>query len=226
MVNVDDVQVGISQLERAAKMGLVGAMISVYPPEDKAYYSPIYEPFGAAAQDLEMPLSLHIGTNRAVAGQASFDVGNITPASFCNVDYWVRMSVANMIYGGVFERYPGLQVGSIEMEVSWAPHFLERLDYNYLQRPQWDVWHRFQEDMLPSNYFHRNVFIGFQEDALGVQWRHIIGIDNLLWGSDYPHFESTFPRSREILEEILADCTEGEKVKIAGANCARVYHLD
>ena len=70
------------------------------------------------------------------------------------------------------------------------------------------------------------MFIGFQEDALGVQWRHIIGIDNLLWGSDYPHFESTFPRSREILEEILADCTEEEKVKIAGANCARVYHLD
>ena len=62
--------------------------------------------------------------------------------------------------------------------------------------------------------------------ALGIRDRHIIGVDNLMWGSDYPHAESTFPRSREILEEILADCTEEEKAKIVGGNAKRVYHLD
>jgi predicted TIM-barrel fold metal-dependent hydrolase len=51
-------------------------------------------------------------------------------------------------------------------------------------------------------------------------------VDQLQWGSDYPHVESTFPRSREIIEDILADCTEEEKAKIAGENAARVYHLD
>ena len=114
----------------------------------------------------------------------------------------------------------------MEHELSWVPHFLERLDYTYSQRASGMSGHRFKEDLLPSDYFHRNVFLGFQEDALGIRLRDIIGVDNLQWGSDYPHQESTFPRSREILEEILADCTEEEKGKIAGGNHARVYNID
>ena len=114
----------------------------------------------------------------------------------------------------------------MEHELSWIPHFLDRLDYTYTQRTQNGVWYRYKEDMLPSDYFHRNVFLAFQEDALGIRDRDIIGVDNLLWGSDYPHSESTFPRSRQILEEILVECTEEEKSKITGENAARVYHLD
>ena len=80
--------------------------------------------------------------------------------------------------------------------------------------------------MMPSDFFHRNVFVGFQEDALGLKLREIIGVDNMAWGSDYPHQESTFPKTREILEEILADCTEEEKAKVVGGNAARIYHID
>jgi predicted TIM-barrel fold metal-dependent hydrolase len=99
------------------------------------------------------------------------------------------------------------------------------MDYTYTQRVGRPYWYHFKEDMLPSEYFYRNVFVGFQEDALGVRNRDVIGVDNMQWGSDYPHWESTFPRSRQILEEILADCTEEEKAKIAGGNAARVYNL-
>ena len=143
-----------------------------------------------------------------------------------NIDHWVRMSLSHMIFSGVFERYPDLRVGSIEMELSWAPHFLDRLDYNYTQRAIGDTSYRFKGDALPSDFFHSNVFLGFQEDALGIRDRHIIGVDQLLWGSDYPHVESTFPRSQQIIEKILADCTEEEKAKIAGGNAARLYNLD
>ncbi len=113
-------------------------------------------------------------------------------SALVNVDHWVRMSHARLTLSGVFERYPKLQVGSIEQEVSWASHFLERLDYIYTQRPQHGAY-RFTEDMLPSDYFHRNVFISFQENALGIRDRHFIGVDNLLWGSDYPHPNIPFP---------------------------------
>jgi predicted TIM-barrel fold metal-dependent hydrolase len=68
--------------------------------------------------------------------------------------------------------------------------------------------------------------VEFMEDRVGVRLRDIIGVDNIMWGSDYPHAESTFPRSRQILEEILRDCTDQEKAKIVGGNAARVYHLD
>ena len=226
MINVDDVQEGIREMERCAKMGLLGAMITCYPPEDRSYNSPEYEPFWAAAQDLGIPLSLHLGTNRLGLGQDRVDIEHVMPAFFCNPDHWTRMSLAHMIFTGVFERYPKLQVGSIEAELSWVPHFLDRLDYTYQQRARRDIWYRFKEAMLPSQYFHRNVFLGFQEDSLGIRLRDIIGVDNLTWGSDYPHHESTWPYSHQVLEEILADCTEEEKAKIAGGNAARIYNLD
>ena len=130
-----------------------------------------------------------------------------------------------MIYSGVFERHPKLQVGCVEHDLSWVPYFIDRLDYTYNQRTQDLTPYRFKEDMLPSDYFRRNVFLGFQEDSLGIRLRDLIGVDNLQWGSDYPHQESTFPRSREILEEVLADCTGEEKAKIVGGNAARVYKL-
>ena len=226
MLNLDVVEEGVKELERCAAMGLSGAMITVYPPEDRPYASSEYEPLWATAQDLGMPLSLHLGTVRPSPSQSFESVEKLGPARLTNVDYWVRMSLAHMIFGGVFERYPKLQVASIEMELSWVPHFLDRLDYNYTQRPPTGDWHAFKEEgVLPSDYFHRNVFLGFQEDSLGVRDRHIIGVDSLMWGSDYPHIESTFPRSRQILEEILVDCTEEEKAKIAGGNAARLYSL-
>ena len=225
MLNIDDIQVGVKEMERCAKLGFSGAMIPVVPPEGRGYHLPEYEPLWAAAQDLNLPLSFHVLTNRPGPGQEQADVDSITRAFAANRDHWIKMSIGHLVYEGVFERYPKLQVGSVEFELGWIPHFIEQLDYTYTQRPQRPQWYRFKEDMLPSDYFHRNVFVGFQEDELGIRLRDMIGVDSLQWGSDYPHMESTFPRSQQILEEILVDCTEEEKAKIAGGNAARVYKV-
>ena len=148
-------------------------------------------------------------------------------------DLWTSRieSLGDIIFSGVLERYPKLQVGAAEYDLSWAPYFLDRIDYTYTQvgldvGSIYRLAERFKEDMLPSDYFHRQVFLSFQEDGLGIRLRDIIGVDNLQWASDYPHTEGTFPRSREILEEILSDCTEEEKAKIAGGNAATIYHLE
>src|SRR4030095_4679059 len=66
----------------------------------------------------------------------------------------------------------------------------------------------------------------FQEDAIGIRLRDVIGVDNMMWGSDYPHSESTFPQSRKILAEILDGVRDDEQAKIVGGNTARVYHFD
>ena len=225
MLNVDDVTGAIGELERCARLGLRGAMITVYPPENRSYDSPEYESLWAAAQDHEMPLSLHLGTTRATPARPYLGMMGAKPSDRANTDHWVRMSLSDMIYSGVFERYPRLRVGAIELELAWVPHFLQSLDYTYTQRPPGDVWPRFEAGMLPSDYFHRNVFVSFQEDALGIRLREIIGVDNLMWGSDYPHFESTFPRSQQVLEEILDGCTNDDRAAIAGSNAARVYKI-
>ena len=224
MVNVDDVADGTQELERAANLGLAGAMISVTPI--LSYSHPAYEQFWAAAQDLEMPISLHTGTMRWNPGADTSSAPAAIVSDSPNRDHQPRECLYGMISTGVFERYPRLQVGVVEFEVSWAPYFMNRIDDRYLARAVGVHGDRFKNDMLPSDFFRRNVFIGFQEEDLGIQLRHHIGVENLLWGSDYPHAESTFPRSREILERILEGVPEGEKAKIAGENTARLYRFD
>lgn len=227
LINLDNVQEGVEELQRSRRMGLVGALIPAYPWLERPYSSAEYEPFWAAAQELEMPLGLHIATNRPGADQLHGfqDIDTLTPSFLANTDHWVRMSLGDMIFSGVFERFPRLMAGTVEQELSWIPHFLDRIDYTYTQRARRDYWHRFQGDALPSDFFRRNVFCSFQEDALGVRDRNIIGVETLMWGSDYPHQESTWPKSREILDKILADIADEEKTLIAGSNAARLYHF-
>ena len=221
-ITLDTISEGIEELQRTRKLGLAGALISVYPPPDRAYNRPEYDAFWAAAQDLEMPLSLHIATTRPGPDQ-EFSERQGSMAFRSNRDYWVRMSLAQIIYAGVFERYPKLKVGTVEHESGWIPFFLERLDYTYTQRNRRADWVPFQRNMLPSDFFHQSVFCSFQQDALGIQHRHMIGVENLAWGWDYPHAESTFPKSREILDSILQGVPDDERRKMVCGNTARLY---
>jgi predicted TIM-barrel fold metal-dependent hydrolase len=224
MLNVDDPQDAAGELRRAAKMGLAGAMIPLRPMQQR-YDHPMYEPLWAAAQELDRPLSLHVGTYRWRPGTdpngSAQDI-----VDFTNRECDARNAIAAMIYAGVFERYPKLRVGVVEFEVVWAPYFLARLDNVYTERAVGRKLARFKDGMRPSDFFRRNVFISFQEDDLGIQLRAVIGVENLLWGSDYPHAESTFPKSREIVERLLKDVPPEEQAMIAGGNAARLYHFN
>jgi hypothetical protein len=119
-----------------------------------------------------------------------------------------------------------LRVGSIEHEVSWIPFFLFQMDYCYTDRPLRGDWYRFAEGTLPSDFFKQNCFVSFQEDSVGVRVRDTFGVEALMWGSDYPHTESTFPRSREITSKILKDVPEAEQELILRDNVARLYGFD
>jgi predicted TIM-barrel fold metal-dependent hydrolase len=225
MVNLDDVQDGIKELERAARLGLAGAMITEYPLEHRRYDQPEYEPFWAAAEALALPLSLHTATRRQgkIRGAGAKTLRDAS--SRATKAFYPALSMCDMIFSGVFERYPRLTLAIVEFELSWAPHLLSTMDYTYRERHE-EAIYRFRNDMRPSDFFRRNVVLSFQEDDIGIRLRDVIGVDNMMWGSDYPHSESTFPRSRTILAEILAGVPTDEQAKIVGRNTARVYRFD
>ena len=225
MINLDDVADGTRELERAAKRGFAGAMITEYPLETRRYDQPEYEPFWAAAEALDMPLSLHTATRRQgkIRGAGERTIRDATSRS--TKAFYPALSMCDLIFSGVFERYPRLKVAIVEFELAWAPHVLSTMDYTYRERHE-EALYRFKDGMRPSDFFHRNVFLSFQEDAIGIRLRDAIGVDNMMWGSDYPHSESTFPQSRKILAEILAGVPEEEQAKIAGGNTARLYGFD
>jgi predicted TIM-barrel fold metal-dependent hydrolase len=135
------------------------------------------------------------------------------------------LSLCDLIFSGVFKCHPRLTLAIVEFELAWAPHLLSSMDYTYRER-HGEAIYRFKGGMLPSDFFHPNAVLSFQEDAIGIRLRDVIGVDNMMWGSDYPHSESTFPQSRKILAEILESVPEAEQAKIAGGNTARVYHFD
>jgi predicted TIM-barrel fold metal-dependent hydrolase len=225
MINLDDVGDGVAELERAARLGLCGAMISELPPDERRYDGAEYEPFWAAAEALGMPLSLHTATRRQGRIRGAPGLTLRDASSRATKAFGPATSICDMIFSGVFERHPRLIVAIVEFELSWAPHLLDTMDYVYRERHE-EAIHRFRGGMRPSDFFHRNVVLSFQEDALGIRLRDVIGIDNMMWGSDYPHSESTFPRSQQILADILAAVPRDERAKIAGGNTARVYGFD
>jgi predicted TIM-barrel fold metal-dependent hydrolase len=225
MVNLDDVGEGIKELERSARLGLAGAMITEYPLEDRRYDQPEYEPFWSAAESLGMPLSLHTATRRQgkIRGAGAKTLRDAS--SRATKAFYPALSMCDMIFSGVFDRHPRLTLAIVEFELSWAPHLLDTMDYTYRERHE-EAIYRFKNGMRPSDFFHSNVVLSFQEDAIGIRLRDVIGVDNMMWGSDYPHSESTFPQSCRILAEILAGVPEAEQARIVGATTARVYGFD
>ena len=225
MINLDDVEDGMRELSRTAKMGMAGAMISEYPPEERRYDLPEYEPFWALAQDLDMPLSLHTATSR-VGNNRGAGASSVRVASNrANKVFLPSTSLCDIIFSGVLDRYPKLKVAIVEFELAWAAHLLGTMDYTYIER-QKEASYRFRNDMMPSDFFRQNVYLSFQEDRVGIRLRDVIGVDSLMWGSDYPHAEATFPRSMEILDEILEGVAEDERAKIVGLTAASLYNFD
>ena len=233
-LNLDNVDDAVAELKRCHKLGLVGAMIPQSMPHRK-YHLPDYEPLWATAADLGMPLSLHIETQRTtpewgvlspLADVPEAPGGNrITDPGFAGFhESELRAAVMQFIMSGVMERHSNLKVGIIELGLGWVHNFLQLMDGLYMKLGI--TSNRFKNAMIPSDFFHRQVFVGYQEDELGIQLRDIIGVDNIQWGSDYPHPEGTYPFSREILDGNLRNCSLVEKSKIAGANCVKLYHLD
>jgi predicted TIM-barrel fold metal-dependent hydrolase len=224
MLNAEDVPGAVAELQRCAKLGLAGALVQTYLPEGASYMDPAFDPLWAAAQDMDVPLALHVGANRPGPEQ-QMSKGSIRRSFMATYDHWVRISLGDMVFGGVFERFPRLRMGSIEHDLGWVPYWLDRMDYVYTQKVRRAGDLVFKDGMLPSGFWRRNCFVSFQDDALGVRLRERIGVENMLWGSDYPHVESTFPRSRQILDEVLSPCSEDERQRIVCGNAARIYKL-
>ncbi len=124
MINLDDVPDAIRELERTARLGLCGAMITEYPLEDRRYDQSEYEKFWAAAAALDMPLSLHTATRRQGRIRGAGDKTLRDASSRATKAFYPALSLCDLIFSGVFERHPRLTLAIVEFELAWAPHLL------------------------------------------------------------------------------------------------------
>ena len=226
MISLYDPPAGARELERCAKKGLKGAMIWCSPPADQPYSSEIYEPFWAAAQDLDMPVSLHAITGME---RIPWEYGAEKRAMRSTVTpHEIEKSFSILILSGVLERFPRLKIVSAENNCGWLPYYLQRMDRGFARfGPSGTVtpWPT-KLTLKPSEYFQRQMYCTFIDDSFGVASRHWIGVDNVMWSSDYPHTASTWPHSRDIIERDFKDVSEVEKRKIVRENVAQLYGFD
>ncbi|HEV3113804.1 MAG TPA: amidohydrolase family protein [Candidatus Binataceae bacterium] len=217
LIPLDDPQLGAAELERVARKGLKGGMIWAEPPGERPYHDRVYDIFWAAAQDHAMPLSLHILTERKRDAPARDFLIN-----YPTLQHATQRSLSGFIMGGVLERFPRLKLVSVENDVGWIGHFIQRMDHAY---QRFGITSKNIIPNPPSFYFHRQVNATFQDDRVGVVTRQFAGVENLMWASDFPHADSTWPNSREVIARDFQDVPAAERQRMVADNAAELYGI-
>ncbi|MEM7338708.1 MAG: amidohydrolase family protein [Actinomycetota bacterium] len=224
-LSLPDVDAAIAEIDRSAERGVRGFAIPAHVDPAKPYNHPDFDPFWARAEEFGVPLTMHIFTGQTLEGGLAPHWG--TPAGHLKGYTLAHTTAVNtmidLICGGVVERFPRLKFVIAEYETGWVGHFKQRLDHAAYRTP-WEVSDSLT--MKPSEYFDRNFWVTFEDDAEGVATRHAIGVDNLVWGNDYPHHDSIWPRSQSILTDILSDVPAEEKEKMVWGNVVDLYDIN
>ena len=220
MISLYDPKAGAQELERCAKMGLKGCMIWCSPPEDQPYSSEVYDPFWSAAQELHMPVSLHAITGMGLESQWDFKERYMRATV---LPHEIERSFSVLIFSGVLDRFPELQIVSAENNCGWMPYYFQRMDRAF-DRGRFGAG--FTLSLKPSEYFRRQMYCTYIDDYVGVANRQFIGVDRLMWSSDYPHQASSWPHSQEVVARDFKDATDDELFKITRGNVARLYDFE
>jgi predicted TIM-barrel fold metal-dependent hydrolase len=215
----------IEDFRKIKEAGFVGVMMPGIPGVED-YDSPIYDPVWKAAVELGLPLSFHVLTSRTDSNQALNRGATRGPKinGFQAIIRACQDIIGMLIYSGVFERHPSLKVVTVEADAGWAPHYMYRMDHAYERHRHW-----MQGDQLgkmPSEYFRQNVYMTFQDDWVAFNLTDMLNPKQLLWANDFPHSDSTWPRSQELLWEKARHMNFEMLKDILHDNTAELYKLD
>jgi predicted TIM-barrel fold metal-dependent hydrolase len=221
-----DLDEGSAELERIAKLGLRGFHVDPFPDVrgGQPLWDPAYERFWSLVADTGLPISFHIVVPRNQDLAATFFNPTpgvketfiaMTPLSIVEV-------VSTLVFTGILARHPNLHFVLVECGIGWIPYFLERMDQTFDKHR---FWTKSVLTEKPSFYWYRQGNATFIKDLAGIAERHRAGVRNILWSTDYPHSDSTWPKSREVLSEHFKDVPADERALIAGGNAARLYRL-
>ncbi|MGE0383172.1 MAG: amidohydrolase family protein [Gammaproteobacteria bacterium] len=215
-------EAAIAELERAAKIGLRGVLLPLYESPTLPF-GPAWERFWAAAHAAALPVHFHLsgGASRLAPKLKSWEM----PAYTSIVAMQMDEPLSALIFSGVLERYPGLKVVFGESGLGWVPYLIARMDQ------QFGKYNSRSEDIRlsarPSEIFRRQVLMTFEEDDLGISLLDRIGADSVMWASDFPHGDTTWPNSHKVVEHShLSRIDAGDRYKILCGNAAKLYRID
>ena len=220
MIPLFNMDYAVGELERTRKDGLAGATIWLAPPDDLPFHTPHYERFWAAAQELEMPVSMHINAGFGHYATRTSLTPRTRQHQSVNLNKFAAMtSLTDIICSGVLDRYPRLKIVLAEIQVGWIPFWLNEADDWNQTQPNEEL-----EGLPISAYFWRQVYATFIDDRVGTYLAQEWGQNNFLWSSDYPHVNSIWPTSRDVIKKSMGYLPAETRRNFVTLNTARVYN--
>jgi predicted TIM-barrel fold metal-dependent hydrolase len=187
------------------------------PDGPRQYDDKVFDPFWQVCVDHDMAVTIHLGARIARPGQFKF-LPNMVMSKLCMAE-----PIAIMVFGGVFDRFPDLRYGTIESGSGWVAFVAEYMDNIYDNQRH---WLELELTMKPSEYFDRNIYTSFIRDPVAVGNRHLPGGRNMMWSTDYPHSETTWPESRKVMDWQFAGLSDDEIRPFVCDNAKRFYGLN
>ncbi|MAG29661.1 MAG: amidohydrolase [Deltaproteobacteria bacterium] len=232
LIHLNDIDDAIEDVQWIAEHGLRGGMLLPLPSPSDVHLrdldDPVYDRLWAVIQDCDLVMNQHAGQ-----GSPGYSGGQGSKALWAlEMPFYVQRGFTHLIMGGVFERFPGLKFILTESGCSWAPQVMRGMDSMYLA---WKMGAIGEIDTskdpaleeLPSFYAKRNCWYGASfPGPADIKGREIVGVDRILWGNDYPHYEGCYPYSRENMRFAFHDVPEEEVRMMLGENAAALYGFD
>ena len=221
-----DAGIAAAELERGATLGLRGGVLDV-----KNGYRPVWhrdwDPLWATAQALELPISFH--ASKKAVDPASLDQLHQQSSGDALIEGATMMSLMqfegsadyfSIIFGGALDRYPDLSIVLGESGVGWIPSLLERMDWQYENEFQ-----GLGLKLKPSEYWRRQMYATFQWDSVGMHLLDFLGSDRVMYASDYPHPDGTWPDSEQVADLHMSHLDLACRRNVLHDNAARLYKL-
>ena len=223
-IPIHDVKGAVQEVEWVASQGGKSLQLPVFPAELGLpdYWDKRYDPLWEKIQEVDLPICLHIGLNTQLESLAQRDPTPQKGIFVGAVALTTAEPLGMFIMGGVFERFPQLKVVFVEPGLGWVSWWLYIAD-DLRQRQGYEfpaITH------LPSHYFHKNVSLTFidEPDAYRLAQERL-GVENIMWSSDYPHPVSSWPRSQETVNSMFHGIPAEDRTKIVSGNATRVWNL-
>lgn len=231
----------IAEMEYCKKAGLKAAWLLTFP-SGKSYPSPEDDRFWAAALDLDMPVVIHtsfpahVGSRetplfkypREPQGERRPPTDFVQRFARQAPHHSGSVEASQLVIAGVFDRFPKLQIFWAENNVGWIPYYYEQFDHEYEINRFWAERHLGLPRLKrrPSEYLREHAHWGFFEDHVGVRLRHEVGVERMMWSTDFPHVVTRWPNSLKYLDSQMAGVPAAERRQMAAENAVKFFRLD
>jgi predicted TIM-barrel fold metal-dependent hydrolase len=233
-IMLNDIEASVAEIRWAHEAGLRGGVLLPGTPPGcglPQLFDPCYDPIWRVCEELGMPVNHHTGSAAPPMGPTDVDA----VVFLLEVSWFAHRALTHLITGGALERHPDMQLVFTEQGTAWVPEELMKLDYFFdrmgkAEGSQEAVWGRGVVERLslkPSEYWARQCHIGASFiRPLEVGLRGSVGVDRIMWGSDYPHKEASSPYSLEAIRASFAGVPTDEVALMLGGNAAKLYGFD